>query len=96
MLVLDLLHVELIHFVSAAGDASQMLERNAERTDISSGLVSSSDCCLIISAPIDRGNADLALSISLPCAPSLIQVSISSGFVQKKAAFWVGAIKFSV
>ncbi|KAL3499220.1 hypothetical protein ACH5RR_038313 [Cinchona calisaya] len=59
----ELLDEELLNWVSAAEDAAQVLDRITERTDRTSGVVSCSDCCLIISAAIDRGNADLALSV---------------------------------
>ncbi|KAK2966524.1 hypothetical protein RJ640_019053, partial [Escallonia rubra] len=55
---------ELINLVSStAKDASEALELIAEMSRRGGGTVSSSDCCRIISAALDRGNADLALSI---------------------------------
>ncbi|KAK2999078.1 hypothetical protein RJ639_022809 [Escallonia herrerae] len=55
---------ELINRVSStAKDASEALELIAEMSRRGGGTVSSSDCCRIISAALDRGNADLALSI---------------------------------
>ncbi|XP_027082690.1 uncharacterized protein LOC113779655 [Coffea eugenioides] len=63
VLLSELLDEELLNWVSAAEDAAQVLNRIAERTNRSSGVVTSSDCCLIISAAIDRGNANLALSV---------------------------------
>lgn len=63
VLLSELLDEELLNRVSAAEDATQVLNSIAERTNRSSGVVTSSDCCLIISAAIDRGNANLALSV---------------------------------
>ncbi|KAM3289772.1 putative protein isoform X1 [Capsicum chacoense] len=53
----------LISRVSAAKDASEVLEMIADMTGRSGGVVSSKDCGLIISAALDRSNADLALSV---------------------------------
>ncbi|XP_024993369.1 uncharacterized protein LOC112527151 [Cynara cardunculus var. scolymus] len=53
----------IINRVSAAKDASEALEVFGEMTKRSGGVVSTSDCSLIISAALDRNNADLALSI---------------------------------
>lgn len=63
VLVSELLDEVLINAVSAAKDAAQALDIITERTNTSSGVVGCSDCCLILSAAIDRGNADLAVSI---------------------------------
>ncbi|KAJ6341666.1 hypothetical protein OIU78_009758 [Salix suchowensis] len=49
--------------VSAAKDANEALQIIAEITNKSNGLVSVTDCCGIITAAIDRGNTDLALSV---------------------------------
>ncbi|KAF9689233.1 hypothetical protein SADUNF_Sadunf01G0070300 [Salix dunnii] len=49
--------------VSAAKDANEALQIIAEITNKSNGLVSVADCCGIITAAIDRGNTDLALSV---------------------------------
>ncbi|KAJ6307989.1 hypothetical protein OIU76_017715 [Salix suchowensis] len=49
--------------VSAAKDANEALQIIAEITSKSNGLVSVTDCCGIITAAIDRGNTDLALSV---------------------------------
>lgn len=61
--VSELLDDGLIGLVSAAKDASVVLDVIAEKTGRSGGVVSSSDCCLIISAALDRSNADLAISV---------------------------------
>lgn len=63
MFVSELLDEELLNRVSAAKDAAEALLVIAELSNTSNGVVSTSDCCLIISTAIDRGNADLALSI---------------------------------
>ncbi|XP_011026880.1 PREDICTED: uncharacterized protein LOC105127326 isoform X2 [Populus euphratica] len=49
--------------VSAAKDANEALQIIAEITNKSNGLVNVTDCCGIITAAIDRGNTDLALSV---------------------------------
>nr|XP_043607999.1 uncharacterized protein LOC122579828 [Erigeron canadensis] len=49
--------------VSSAKDASEALQVFGEMTNRTSGVVTTSDCCLIISAALDRNNADLALSV---------------------------------
>lgn len=59
----ELLDEELLNRVSVAKDAAEALFVVGEGCDRSSGVVSTSDSCLIISAAIDRGNAELALSI---------------------------------
>ncbi|KAI3421460.1 uncharacterized protein J3R85_012281 [Psidium guajava] len=49
--------------VSGAGDADEALRIIAEKTDRSGGLVGVSDCCSIMNAALERGNAELALSV---------------------------------
>lgn len=58
-----LLDDELLCRVSTAADANEVLNMIAESTLRSGGTVSSSDCSLILSAALDRSNADLALSV---------------------------------
>ncbi|KAJ6933760.1 hypothetical protein NC651_008989 [Populus alba x Populus x berolinensis] len=57
------LNEESLSRVSAAKDANEALQIIAEITNRSNGLVSVTDCCGIITAAIDRRNADLALSV---------------------------------
>ncbi|KAL0393682.1 UNVERIFIED_CONTAM: hypothetical protein Slati_4334400 [Sesamum latifolium] len=59
----DLLDDQLLGRVSAATDAAEVLLLIAEERRTTRGVVSVSDCRLIISAALDRGNADLALSM---------------------------------
>ncbi|KAL0329944.1 UNVERIFIED_CONTAM: hypothetical protein Sradi_4981100 [Sesamum radiatum] len=59
----DLFDDQLLGRVSAATDAAEVLLLIAEERRTSRGVVSVSDCRLIISAALDRGNADLALSV---------------------------------
>ena len=54
---------ELLGVVSRAKDADEALQVIDEMSDRSSGTVSASDCCAIISAALDRNNPDLALSL---------------------------------
>ncbi|KAL1532203.1 hypothetical protein AAHA92_32240 [Salvia divinorum] len=58
----DLFDDELLSRVSAAPDAAEALRLISEERG-SGGLVTASDCRLILSAALDRGNADLALSV---------------------------------
>ena len=57
------LNEDALSRVSAAKDANEALQIIAVITNKSNGLVSVTDCCGIISAAIDRGNSDLALSV---------------------------------
>uniref|UniRef100_A0A6M2F5X0 Pentatricopeptide repeat-containing protein n=1 Tax=Populus davidiana TaxID=266767 RepID=A0A6M2F5X0_9ROSI len=57
------LNEESLSRVSAAKNANEALQIIAEITNRSNGLVSVTDCCGIITAAIDRCNADLALSV---------------------------------
>ncbi|XVF10401.1 hypothetical protein REPUB_Repub07fG0179600 [Reevesia pubescens] len=64
----SVLNEELLSRVSATKDADQALEMIAQNQSESSeqrnrGVVSGSDCRLIINAALDRNNADLALSV---------------------------------
>ncbi|KAJ0049535.1 hypothetical protein Pint_14921 [Pistacia integerrima] len=61
--VVEILDEELLNRVSGAKDANEVLEMVAEKSQISSGVVSVNECCSIINAAIDRGNTDLALSV---------------------------------
>ncbi|KAK9274787.1 hypothetical protein L1049_022039 [Liquidambar formosana] len=61
--VSELLGDELLSRVSAAKDANEALEVVAEMSERNGGVVSTSDCCSIISAALERNNADLALSV---------------------------------
>ncbi|XP_059645344.1 uncharacterized protein LOC132286926 isoform X2 [Cornus florida] len=60
---LDLSGEEWLNCVSIAKDANEALNMIAEKSQRSGGVVSIDDCCSIISAALDRNNADLALSI---------------------------------
>lgn len=70
----ELLDEDLLSRVSAAKDAAEALDIISNSTDCVSGTVSASDCCSIISAAIERGNADLAVSIF-----SAMRTSFDSG-----------------
>ncbi|GAA0162427.1 hypothetical protein LIER_18521 [Lithospermum erythrorhizon] len=59
----ELLDGRLLSEVSAAKDANEVLEMIVDKTKMSSGILSSWDCELIIAAALDRKNADLALSV---------------------------------
>ncbi|XP_057802503.1 uncharacterized protein LOC131017793 isoform X2 [Salvia miltiorrhiza] len=72
----ELLHDELLARVSAAADAAEVLRLISEDRR-SGGVVSASDCRLIISAALDRGNADLTLSVF-----SAMRSSFGSGWVE--------------
>lgn len=59
----DLFDDDLLGRVSAAADAAEVLRLISEERRGDGGFVSGSDCRLIISTALDRGNADLALSV---------------------------------
>ncbi|KAL8141592.1 hypothetical protein V2J09_014624 [Rumex salicifolius] len=60
----SLLDDALVARVSSVTEASQVLEIiAAEKSDRNSAVLSSSDCCKIIAAAIDRNNSDLAISV---------------------------------
>ncbi|KAL3844472.1 hypothetical protein ACJIZ3_001875 [Penstemon smallii] len=59
----ELLDYELLSRVSSAKDAGEVLILIAEERRKNGGVVGTSDCGLIISAALDRGNAELALSV---------------------------------
>ncbi|KAI3468602.1 hypothetical protein Pfo_025265 [Paulownia fortunei] len=69
----ELFDDELLGRVSAAKDAAEVLLLIAEER-WSGGVVSASDCRLIISAALDRGNVELALSVF-----SAMRLSFDSG-----------------
>jgi hypothetical protein len=58
-----LLDEELLGKVSAAKDANEALEMIADKSGTSGGVVGVDDCCLIITAALQRNNAGLALSV---------------------------------
>ena len=53
----------LISLVSSVKDAGEVLDVIAQNTGRSGGVVSGSDCCLIIAAALERSNAELAISV---------------------------------
>ncbi|XP_062146037.1 uncharacterized protein LOC133854029 isoform X2 [Alnus glutinosa] len=61
--VARLLDEELLGKVSAAKDANEALEMIADKSGTSGGVVGVDDCCLIITAALQRNNAGLALSV---------------------------------
>ncbi|XP_021894812.1 uncharacterized protein LOC110812359 isoform X2 [Carica papaya] len=61
--VSNVLNDELLARASGAKDASEALDVIAQSTELNGGVVSNSDCGLIIKAALDRNNADLALSV---------------------------------
>lgn len=62
-LVSEVVDSEILSAIAAAEDASGALNAIAEKTKKNGGVLSSSDCRLIISAALDSGNVDLALSV---------------------------------
>lgn len=58
----ELFDDELLARVSGAADAAEAMRLISEQRR-SGGVVTASDCRLIISAALDRGNVDLALSV---------------------------------
>lgn len=61
--VSELLDDELLTKVSGAKDADEALQMIAESSQKVGGVVSVSDCCIIISAALERNNPELALSV---------------------------------
>lgn len=61
--VSELLDVEFLNQVSSAKDAYEVLQMIEERSERNGGVVSVSDCSMIISAALERNNPDLALSV---------------------------------
>ncbi|GER41525.1 pentatricopeptide repeat (PPR) superfamily protein [Striga asiatica] len=76
----ELLDGELLGQVSTAGDAAEALLLIAEERR-GGGVVSVSDCRLIISAALDRGNAELALSVF-----AAMRASFDSGWVENSTS----------
>ncbi|PIN01750.1 hypothetical protein CDL12_25745 [Handroanthus impetiginosus] len=76
----ELLDDELLSRVSAAKDATEVLVLIAEESRRNGGVLSGADCRLIISAALDRGNAELALSVF-----SAMRSSFDSGWVENTA-----------
>ncbi|XP_020539565.1 uncharacterized protein LOC105645663 isoform X2 [Jatropha curcas] len=70
---------ELLGRVSAAKDANEAIQIIADISNISSGVVSVSDCCRIIAAALDRNNVELALSIFYAMRSSFDQGVSESG-----------------
>ncbi|XP_062074575.1 uncharacterized protein LOC133778610 [Humulus lupulus] len=82
--VSELLDVELLSQVSAAKDAYEVLQMIEERSERNGGVVSVSDCLMIISAAIERNNPDLALSVFYAMRSSFDQgVAETGSFVEK-------------
>ncbi|KAM6557718.1 hypothetical protein CsatB_004737 [Cannabis sativa] len=79
------LDVELLNLVSAAKDAYEVLEMIEERSERNGGgVVSVSDCLMIISAAIERNNLDLALSVFYAMRSSFDQgVTETGSFVER-------------
>ncbi|XP_028794831.1 uncharacterized protein LOC114750399 isoform X1 [Neltuma alba] len=61
--VSELLDQELLARIAAAEDANEALQMIAERSRKDEGVVCTADCCSIISAALNRNNAELALSV---------------------------------
>jgi hypothetical protein len=53
----------LLRVASTAKDADEALQIIADNSSTNGGVVSTSDCCSIISAALDRNNPQLALSV---------------------------------
>lgn len=60
----NLLDQQLLHRIAAAAkDADEALQFISDYSSTNSGVVSTSDCCSIISASLERNNHQLALSV---------------------------------
>lgn len=61
--VSQLLDEELLAKVSGAKDANEALDMIGDKCGGNGGVVGVNDCCLIITAALERNNAELALSV---------------------------------
>ena len=61
--VSQLLDEELLAKVSGAKDANEALDMIGDKCGRIGGVVGVNDCCLIITAALERNNAELALSV---------------------------------
>ncbi|KAF3448712.1 hypothetical protein FNV43_RR09425 [Rhamnella rubrinervis] len=82
--VSGLLDDELLTKVSAAKDAHEALQMIAESSEKVGGAVSVSDCCIIISAALERNNPELALSVFYAMRASFDQVVTETGAVVER------------
>ncbi|KAL5552301.1 hypothetical protein UlMin_002477 [Ulmus minor] len=82
--VSELLDVELLNKVSGAKDEQEVLQMIAESSERNDGVVSTSDCSMIISAALERNNPDLALSVFYAMRASFDQgVGETGPFVER-------------
>lgn len=73
----------LLRVASTAKDADEALQIIADNSSTNGGVVSTSDCCSIISAALDRNNPQLALSVFYSMRSTFHQVGESGPLVER-------------
>ncbi|GAU32601.1 hypothetical protein TSUD_71490 [Trifolium subterraneum] len=73
----------LLRVASTAKDADEALQLIADNSSANGGVVSTSDCCSIISAALDRSNHQLALSIFYAMRSTFHQVGEDGPLVER-------------
>ncbi|CAI8619590.1 unnamed protein product [Vicia faba] len=80
----NLLDQQLLHRIAAtAKDADDALHLISDYCSTNSGVVSTSDCCSIISASLDRNNHQLALSVFYSMRSTFHQVDENGPLVER-------------
>ncbi|KAF3951746.1 hypothetical protein CMV_022633 [Castanea mollissima] len=77
--VSQLLDEELLAKVSGAKDANEALDMIGDKCGRNGGVVGVNDCCLIITAALERNNAELALSVFYAMRASFDQGTTENG-----------------
>lgn len=78
--VSELLDEELLSKIANAKDSHDVLQMLAQGSGKNGGVVSVSDCCLIISAALERNNPELALSVFYAMRASFDQGQLFNSF----------------
>ncbi|XP_058732122.1 uncharacterized protein LOC131603721 [Vicia villosa] len=80
----NLLDQQLLHRIAAtAKDADEALQLISDHSSTNSGVVSTSDCCSIISASLERNNHQLALSVFYSMRSTFHQVDENGPLVER-------------
>ncbi|KAK4262900.1 hypothetical protein QN277_028394 [Acacia crassicarpa] len=80
--VSELQDQELLARIAAAEDANAALQMIAEKSRRDEGVVCTTDCCSIISAALNRNNAELALSVFFAMRASFNPVAENGALVK--------------
>ncbi|KAI9108349.1 hypothetical protein K1719_020540 [Acacia pycnantha] len=81
--VSELQDQELLARIAAAEDANEALQMIAEKSKRDEGVVCMTDCCSIISAALNRNNAELALSVFFAMRASFNPVAENGPLVKR-------------